>query len=89
MIIDKLTYMLNYLISDPSKFKQLNNDPTNKLKVKVNKLIIAVNAAQNNVKINKIKGEYKPGYIYGTVKVHKHGYPLRPIITQVTSPVYQ
>ena len=32
---------------------------------------------------------YKPGYIYGTVKIHKPGYPLRLIISQVTTPTYQ
>ena len=25
-------------------------------------------------------GDYKPGYIYGTVKIHKPGYPLQPIM---------
>ena len=91
VIMDKLTYMtkLNNLISDPTKFKQLIKDPTNKLKVKANKLISTVNTAQNNIKNNKIQGEYKPGYIYGTVKVHKQGFPLRPILSQVTSPIYQ
>ena len=32
---------------------------------------------------------YKPGYIYGTVKIHKPGYPLQPIISQLTTPTYQ
>ena len=28
----------------------------------------------------KIIGDYKPGYLYGTVKIHKPNHPLRPII---------
>ena len=35
-----------------------------------------------------IIGEYRPGYIYGTVKTHKNGNPLRPIISQIETPVY-
>ena len=28
-------------------------------------------------------GDYKPGYIYGTVKIHKTGCPLGSIISQL------
>ena len=91
VIMNKTTYLskLDQLISDTTKFKEIKKDPTNSLKTKANKLISTVNATQSDIKLNKIKGEYKPGYIYGTVKVHKENNPLRPIISQVTSPIYQ
>ncbi|XP_076033080.1 uncharacterized protein LOC143020534 [Oratosquilla oratoria] len=37
---------------------------------------------------HKVIGDFKPGYCYGTVKTHKPGNPLRPIIAQVTTPTY-
>ena len=33
-------------------------------------------------------GEFSPEYLYGTVKTHKANNPLRPIISQVTTPTY-
>ena len=90
VILNRNEYIdkLNTLINNPNKFKLLNKNPTESLKTKANKLITAVNSAQNDIKLKKIIGEYKPGYLYGTVKTHKEGYPLRPIISQVTTPTY-
>ena len=34
-------------------------------------------------------GDYKPGYLYGIVKMHKPNHPLRPIITQTPTPIYE
>ena len=34
-------------------------------------------------------GEFTPGYAYGTVKTHKTGNPLRPIISQVSTATYK
>lgn len=54
-----------------TKFKKLNKNPTNQLKSKLNKLINTNNAEQNSLKLPKIVGDYRPGYIYGTIKTHK------------------
>lgn len=80
---------LNNLLNDTTKFKTITRDPTEKLKTKVNKLISTVNAASGQVHIPPIVGEYSPGYIYGNVKTHKPNNPLRPIISQVTTPTYK
>ena len=80
---------LNTILSDPHKFKLIEKDPTENLKKKANKIISTNNAAQGNIKLDKIKGEFKPGYLYGTVKTHKENYPLRPIISQITTPTYK
>ena len=71
------------------KKKKLNKNPTNQLKSKINKLITANNAELNSTKLPKIIGDYKPGYLYGTVKIHKPNHPLRPIISQIPTPIYQ
>ena len=80
---------LQNILDDPTKFKKLNKNPTNQLKSKINKLITANNAELNSIKLPKIIGDYKPGYLYGTVKIHKPNHPLRPIISQIPTPIYQ
>ena len=69
--------------------KKLNKNPTNQLKSKINKLITANNAELNGTKLPKIISDYKPGYLYGTVKLHKPNYTLRPIISQISTPIYE
>ena len=54
----------------------------------MNALIDAANSLIDGVHFKKIIGEYKPGYLYGNVKIHKEGNPLRPIISQVPTPTY-
>ena len=71
------------------KFEKISQDPTNKLKAKVNRLIAAANAVIGGVHFSKIVGEFAPGYAYGNVKTHKTGIPLRPIISQVNTPTYK
>ena len=69
--------------------KKLNKNPTNQLKSKINKLITAYNAECNSTKLPKIISDYKPGYLYGTVKIHKPNHPLCPIISQMLTPIYE
>ena len=82
---------LNVIINDRSKFQPITRNPTatlvNKL-IEVNKLIAAVNKNQPSKILTPIVGEFSPGYLYGTVKTHKANNPLRPIISQVTTPTY-
>ena len=58
------------------------------MKTKVNKLIKIANDNTNTKILKPITGEYKPGYLYGTVKTHKNDNPLRPIISQIPTPTY-
>ena len=69
--------------------KKLNKKSINHQNSKINKLISVNNAECNNTKLSKIIGEFKPCYLYGTVKIHKPNYPLRPIISQVPTPIYE
>ena len=61
----------------------------NQLKSKINKLITANNAKLNSTKLHKIIGDYKPGYLYGTVNIRKPNYPRRPIISQIPTTIYK
>ena len=38
--------------------------------------------------LQPITGEFSPGYLYGTVKIHKPINPLRPIISKISTTVY-
>ena len=58
------------------------------METKVNKLIHEANRHSLVKLLEPITGEYKPGYIFGTVKLHKNGKPLRPIISQIPTPIY-
>ena len=66
-----------------------SKNPTNQLKSKINKLITANNAELNSTKPPKIISDYKPSYLYGTVKIHKPNHPLHPIISQILTPIYE
>ena len=90
VILDKNEYFnkLNNILSDSSKFKMIQKDPTSSLKTKLNKIIEALNSVQGDLKLSKIVGEFAPGYIYGNIKIHKDNNPLRPIISQCPTITY-
>ena len=77
------------ILSDRSKFERIHRDPTTQLKVTLNKLISAANAAVGGLKFDPIVGEFSPGYFYGNIKTHKPGNPIRPIISQTPCPSYE
>ena len=90
VILNKDEYFakIDLILSDESKFRLIKRNPVDKLKQKANKLIEALNAAQSDLKLSKIIGDFRPGYIYGNIKVHKEGNPMRPIISQIPTPTY-
>ena len=91
VILDKEDYLrkIDDVLSDRTKFKPITRNPTETLKKKLNGLIATANAKIDDVHFKKITGEYRPGYLYGTIKTHKQGEPIRPIISQIPSPTYQ
>ena len=90
VILDYSEYLkkLDELVVDTNKFKRITKDPTNGIKQKVNALILKINNCFEEDKLSKLIGEYAPGYLYGVVKTHKVGNPLRPIILQCPTPTY-
>ncbi|XP_066946076.1 uncharacterized protein [Macrobrachium rosenbergii] len=77
------------ILLDTSKFQHSTKDPTKDLRKKMSKFVTRANNQQDVVKFREVKGDYGPGYCYGTVKTHKAGNPLRPIISQMTAPTYK
>ena len=71
-----LTTKLQNILDNKNKFTKLNKNPTNQLKSKFNKFINTNDADCLNIKLPKIMDNYNPGYIYGTVKIHKTVSPL-------------
>ena len=67
MVLNKSDYhsKLQTVLNNKNKFTKLNYNP-------INKLINANNADLHNIKLPKTIGNYKPGYIYGIVKLHKN-----------------
>lgn len=92
VLLDKSIYTekLDQILRDTTKFEKITSDPTLKLKTKLNKLISTANSAVDCTHFNKLEGDFSPGYIYGNAKTHKNPTdpPLRPIISQVTTPSY-
>ena len=91
VILNKLDYFnkCNHILHDNSKFMKIKKDTTNTIKKKVNNLIDSLNAKVNDIKMEKIIGDFQPGYFYGNVKTHKTNNPIRPIVSQVTTPTYK
>ena len=90
VILDKNEYKqkLDSILRDESKFTKIKKNPTSSIKVKANKLIARANFRKKEKVLKPIIGEFKPGYLYGNVKTHKNGNPLRPIISQIPTATY-
>ena len=93
VILNKDIYenKLNKIVNDDTKFEKITRDPTSTLKTKLNGLIESINAVQSDIKLSKLVGNYTPAYIYGNPKIHKNKTDpnLRPIISQIPSPIYK
>ena len=88
VIMEKDTYLnkMDQILQDPRKFQRLQKDHSENIKKRINSLLKRANTTTNY--FSQVIGDYGPGYCYGTVKTHKQGNPLRPIISQVTTPTY-
>ena len=91
VVIDRTEYTqkLQNILNDQSKFKKLTRNPTQELKTRVNKLIYEANRCSSVKLLQPIVGEFKPGHIFGTVKLNKNGNPIRPLISQIPTPNYE
>ena len=91
VILDSTEYFnkLDDIISDDNKFQKISRDPTHDIKIRANVLIAGVLAADPQSSVKQIIGDFSPGYIYGNVKTHKDGCPLRPIISQCPTPTFE
>ena len=85
----KYNSKLNDILIDDSKFREINKDPTTKLKTRLNQLIVIANNFGNKY-FASIRGHFSPGYLYANPKIHKSTLdpPMRPIISQVGTVTY-
>ncbi|XP_068203705.1 uncharacterized protein [Palaemon carinicauda] len=67
---------------------KLSYNPIKEITREGNKTIEKNNAATNAVHFQTMTGDFSPGYLYGNVKSHKNGNPLRPINSQCPTPIY-
>jgi hypothetical protein len=92
VILTKQSYnsKIKDILSNTDKFTKIRKDPTEDVKKRINKLIDTVNAVQMPDQLTKLEGHFEPGYMYGNPKIHKDKSdpPLRPIISQIGTPVY-
>jgi hypothetical protein len=81
---------LDSLVGDTQKFRKIPKDTNDALKKTLNDLIELGNRSAGTKVIEKLIGQYKPGYLYGNPKIHKslESPPLRPIISQISTPSY-
>ena len=75
---------LDTILQDPLKFQRLRRNPIEDIKREVNNIIDIVNAVRGTTHLHWICGDDDDGYIYGSVKTHKPGDPLRPIVSHVS-----
>ena len=80
------------LLSDENTYKKLSSDPTNKFKATLGKLLKKWKDG-NIISYNIWQRLYPTAAdipkLYGLPKVHKQGYPLRPIVSSVNSVTYE
>lgn len=91
IIMDRVKYNegIEDLLNSDNNFKRLNRDPTLTVQTKANAIISELvklkSITPEEGKTMKIYNAIAPK-IYGNPKVHKEGYPLRPIISSVQGP---
>ena len=78
-------------MKDATNFKRITNNPCDKIKKQLNKLIRDINSKQTNGRkvLDEIEGDYSPGYVYGNIKTHKADNKLRLITSQIPTPTYK
>ena len=91
VVLHKSEYLrkLQAILDDRNKFERIARSPIDQLKIKINKTIKKANLQAHTKRLKTTVGQFQLGYIYGTVKTHKPGNPLRPHISQIPTPNYE
>ncbi|XP_037052022.1 uncharacterized protein LOC119085679 [Bradysia coprophila] len=93
VLMQKLDYEIKMmtLLSDSTTYVPLDHDPTASIQDKVNKLFTRW---QEQSYITEGQGKWYRRYnsvcsrMYGLIKIHKTGHPIRPIVASIGSPTY-
>ena len=86
--MDRTDYVrkLNDIVSDSSKFKTLDDDPTSKRETRLQRYLLPLHrkGALNKDEYERIRPSGStPARMYGLPKIHKDNVPLRPIISSI------
>ena len=89
-VMDRQEYTdkLDTILSDQTEFKAVTVSPIHQLKTEVYKFVKGSNQQSKHKLLEPLIGDFKPGYIYGTIKTRKDGNPLRSKNSQIPTPVY-
>ena len=93
VIIQKSTYLekTENLFKDKKYYKEINTNPLPSLERKTNELIKKLNNMDftgNGKKLPSVLQKFSISKAYDLNKIHKTGFPVRPIISTVNSPTY-
>lgn len=72
---------------DPNTYKELAQDPTQRL-VRKTKMMVGNSSLAEEVKKKICRSEAVAPRLYGLYKIHKVNVPLRPIVSAIGSPTY-
>ena len=91
VIMNRKDYIskLHALLDNRQKFQKVRKDTVDNLKSEINDYITILNT-RHSQNIALLEGHFEAGYLYGNPKIHKDSKnpPLRPIISQIGTPVY-
>lgn len=93
VLINKEDYVnkMQSLLNDATTYRVLTDDPTKKIQAKCNRLISNWKKQKNITKWEARKlSRYNSviGKMYGQIKIHKDGEPIRPIVASINTPTY-
>ena len=94
VVIEKTVYLdeMNTLLQDERYYKKLKGDPLLSLEKQTANYIKQLNSKNfmgDDTKIeHKITQKCNTSKAYGLIKIHKQGFPVRPIISTINSPTY-
>ena len=94
VVMDKTDYhdKMDALVNDKQTYEELKRDPTPALQRKLNSTLLTLkktNAIDTQRYYRLRCSVPQPPKLYGLPKLHKPGFPMRPIVSFCGSPTYQ
>ncbi|PFX13167.1 RNA-directed DNA polymerase from mobile element jockey [Stylophora pistillata] len=94
VVMDKTDYhdKMDALVNDKRTYEELKRDPTPALQRKLNSKLLTLKKtnAFDNQRYYRLRCSVpQPPKLYGLPKLHKPGFPMRPIVSFCGSPTYQ
>lgn len=88
--IEKTQYIQKTLaFIQNGNFGTINSDPTNKFQKRIKEEIERSPSIISNQKFKLIIMNPQPPQLYSLIKLHKPGYPIRPVVSYMSAPAYK